>query len=86
MGVEVFSTLVGSGIQGQIVGEYHASMMKSCSVPNGTQYNSTSPGLTDTLANTVSTWPLPPGGSLCPPCPLAEGQRCLCSLLLAPGS
>ncbi|XP_067410114.1 sodium-dependent lysophosphatidylcholine symporter 1-like isoform X2 [Emydura macquarii macquarii] len=52
MGVEVFSTLVGSGIQGQIVGEYHASMMKSCSVPNATQYNSTSPGLTDTLANT----------------------------------
>ncbi|XP_073164948.1 sodium-dependent lysophosphatidylcholine symporter 1-like isoform X7 [Lepidochelys kempii] len=53
MGVEVFSTLVGSGIQGQIVGGYHASMMKSCSMPNGTLYNSTSPGLTDTLENTV---------------------------------
>ncbi|XP_037771309.1 sodium-dependent lysophosphatidylcholine symporter 1 isoform X1 [Chelonia mydas] len=52
MGVEVFSTLVGSGIQGQIVGRYHASMMKSCSMPNGTLYNSTSPGLTDTLENT----------------------------------
>ncbi|XP_073164950.1 uncharacterized protein [Lepidochelys kempii] len=52
MGVEVFSTLVGSGIQGQIVGGYHASMMKSCSMPNGTLYNSTSPGLTDTLENT----------------------------------
>ncbi|XP_050774285.1 sodium-dependent lysophosphatidylcholine symporter 1-like isoform X4 [Gopherus flavomarginatus] len=52
MGVEVFSTLVGSGIQGQIVGGYHASMMKSCSVPNGTLYNSTFPGLTDTLENT----------------------------------
>ncbi|XP_034642970.1 sodium-dependent lysophosphatidylcholine symporter 1-B-like isoform X4 [Trachemys scripta elegans] len=52
MGVEVFSTLVGSGIQGQIVGRYHASMMKSCSVPNGTLYNSTSLGLTDTLENT----------------------------------
>ncbi|XP_039353764.1 sodium-dependent lysophosphatidylcholine symporter 1-like isoform X3 [Mauremys reevesii] len=52
MGVEVFSTLVGSGIQGQIVGGYHASMMKSCSVPNGTLYNSTSAGLSDTLENT----------------------------------
>nr|XP_042698554.1 sodium-dependent lysophosphatidylcholine symporter 1-B-like isoform X3 [Chrysemys picta bellii] len=52
MGVEVFSTLVGSGIQGQIVGRYHASMVKSCSVPNGTLYNSTSLGLTDTLENT----------------------------------
>ncbi|KAM7150079.1 sodium-dependent lysophosphatidylcholine symporter 1-like isoform 3-T3 [Macrochelys suwanniensis] len=52
MGVEVFSTLVGSGIQGQIVGRYHASMMESCSVLNGTLYNSTSPGLTDTSENT----------------------------------
>ncbi|XP_043351795.1 sodium-dependent lysophosphatidylcholine symporter 1-B-like isoform X4 [Dermochelys coriacea] len=52
MGVEVFSTLVGSGIQGQIVGGYHASMMKSCSMANGPLYNITSPGLTDTLENT----------------------------------
>ncbi|XP_074868194.1 sodium-dependent lysophosphatidylcholine symporter 1-like isoform X2 [Carettochelys insculpta] len=52
MGVEVFSTLVGSGIQGQIVGGYHASMVKSCGVLNGTMDNGTTPGLTDTLENT----------------------------------
>ncbi|XP_075757020.1 sodium-dependent lysophosphatidylcholine symporter 1-like isoform X2 [Pelodiscus sinensis] len=52
MGMEVFSTLIGSSIQGQIVGGYHASMMKNCSLPNRTLYNSTSPGLTDSLAET----------------------------------
>nr|XP_025045144.1 sodium-dependent lysophosphatidylcholine symporter 1-B-like [Pelodiscus sinensis] len=52
MGMEVFSTLIGSSIQGQIVGGYHASMTKNCSLPNRTLYNSTSPGLTDSLAET----------------------------------
>ncbi|XP_060119633.1 sodium-dependent lysophosphatidylcholine symporter 1-like [Heteronotia binoei] len=51
MGVEVLSTLVGSGIQGQIVGSHHASMQKSCDAENGTLGNGTSL-LTDTLENT----------------------------------
>ncbi|XP_006030615.2 sodium-dependent lysophosphatidylcholine symporter 1-B-like isoform X1 [Alligator sinensis] len=52
MGVEVFSTLVGSGIQGQIVGSYHASMTQICTALNRTLQNRTSAGLTDTLENT----------------------------------
>ncbi|XP_053250599.1 sodium-dependent lysophosphatidylcholine symporter 1-like isoform X3 [Podarcis raffonei] len=36
MGVEMLSTLLGSGIQGQIVGSHHASMRKRCDVANGT--------------------------------------------------
>ncbi|XP_068768642.1 sodium-dependent lysophosphatidylcholine symporter 1-like isoform X5 [Struthio camelus] len=52
MGVEVFSTLLGSGIQGQIVGSYHARMMNSCYVLNGTLPNTSSSSLTDSLENT----------------------------------
>ncbi|XP_025962805.2 sodium-dependent lysophosphatidylcholine symporter 1-A-like isoform X2 [Dromaius novaehollandiae] len=52
MGMEVFSTLLGSGIQGQIVGSYHAHMMNSCYVLNGTQANTSSSSPTDSLENT----------------------------------
>ncbi|XP_074013406.1 sodium-dependent lysophosphatidylcholine symporter 1-like isoform X2 [Numenius arquata] len=51
MGMEVFSTLLGSGIQGQIVGSYHAHMMNGCYVPNETLPNTTT-SLTDSLENT----------------------------------
>ncbi|XP_062445542.1 sodium-dependent lysophosphatidylcholine symporter 1-like [Rhea pennata] len=52
MGMEVFSTLLGSGIQGQIVGSYHVHMMNSCYVLNGTLPNTSSSSLTDSLENT----------------------------------
>ncbi|NWW53682.1 NLS1A protein, partial [Pedionomus torquatus] len=51
MGMEVFSTLLGSGIQGQMVGNYHARGMNGCYVSNETQPN-TSTSLTDSLENT----------------------------------
>ncbi|KAM9648181.1 sodium-dependent lysophosphatidylcholine symporter 1-like isoform 9-T10 [Morphnus guianensis] len=51
MGMEVFSTLLGSGIQGQIVGSYHARMMNSCYVSNETQPNTSTYSLTDSLEN-----------------------------------
>ncbi|XP_040978691.1 sodium-dependent lysophosphatidylcholine symporter 1-B-like isoform X2 [Aquila chrysaetos chrysaetos] len=51
MGMEVFSTLLGSGIQGQIVGSYHARMMNSCYVPNETLPNASTYSLTDSLEN-----------------------------------
>uniref|UniRef100_A0A8C3J0F4 Uncharacterized protein n=1 Tax=Calidris pygmaea TaxID=425635 RepID=A0A8C3J0F4_9CHAR len=51
MGMEVFSTLLGSGIQGQIVGSYHARMMNGCYVSNETLPNTTT-SLTDSLENT----------------------------------
>ncbi|XP_069507019.1 sodium-dependent lysophosphatidylcholine symporter 1-like isoform X2 [Ambystoma mexicanum] len=41
MGVEVTSTLIGAGIQGQIVGGYHASMADMCSSEKGTFHNGT---------------------------------------------
>ncbi|KAJ6655877.1 hypothetical protein lerEdw1_004647 [Lerista edwardsae] len=50
MGVELLSTLVGSGIQGQMVGSHHASLQQSCDVGNGTWANSTS-RLTASLEN-----------------------------------
>ncbi|XP_009953873.1 PREDICTED: sodium-dependent lysophosphatidylcholine symporter 1-like, partial [Leptosomus discolor] len=52
MGMEVFSTLLGSGIQGQIVGSYHARMMNGCYVPNETLPNTSTYSLTDSLGNT----------------------------------
>ncbi|KAL8179937.1 UNVERIFIED_CONTAM: hypothetical protein K2H54_074261 [Gekko kuhli] len=52
MGVEVLSTLVGSGIQGQIVGGHHASMQKRCEAENGTALGNGTSLLTDTLENT----------------------------------
>ncbi|KAM6054175.1 sodium-dependent lysophosphatidylcholine symporter 1-B-like isoform 3-T5 [Chlamydotis macqueenii] len=52
MGVEVFSTLLGSGIQGQIVGRYHAHMTSSCHVSNETLHNTSTYSLTDSLENT----------------------------------
>ncbi|XP_055578003.1 sodium-dependent lysophosphatidylcholine symporter 1-like isoform X3 [Falco biarmicus] len=52
MGFEVFSTLLGSGIQGQIVGSYHARMMNDCYVPNETLPNTSTHHLTDSLENT----------------------------------
>ncbi|XP_054836579.1 sodium-dependent lysophosphatidylcholine symporter 1-B-like isoform X4 [Eublepharis macularius] len=41
MSVEVLSTLVGSGIQGEIVGSHHANMRKTCDTENGTLANGT---------------------------------------------
>ncbi|PKU32087.1 sodium-dependent lysophosphatidylcholine symporter 1- hypothetical protein [Limosa lapponica baueri] len=51
MGMEVFSTLLGSGIQGQIVGSYHARMTNGCYMSNETLPNTTT-SLTDSLENT----------------------------------
>lgn len=59
MGMEVFATLAGAAIQGQIVGVYHAKRAHDCNMLNQSEvlglsgYNSTS-ALTDTLHNTVS--------------------------------
>ncbi|XP_025918086.1 sodium-dependent lysophosphatidylcholine symporter 1-B-like isoform X9 [Apteryx rowi] len=52
MGMEVFSTLLGAGIQGQIVGSYHTHMMNSCYMLNGTLPNTSSSSLSDSLENT----------------------------------
>ncbi|NXE12070.1 NLS1A protein, partial [Lophotis ruficrista] len=52
MGVEVFSTLLGSGIQGQIVGRYHAHMTSGCHASNETLRNTSTYSLTDSLENT----------------------------------
>ncbi|XP_072735537.1 sodium-dependent lysophosphatidylcholine symporter 1-like isoform X7 [Ciconia boyciana] len=52
MGMEVFSTLLGSGIQGQIVGSYHARMVNGCYVSNETLPNTSTYSLTDSLENT----------------------------------
>ncbi|XP_031421997.1 sodium-dependent lysophosphatidylcholine symporter 1 isoform X2 [Clupea harengus] len=57
MGMEVFATLAGAAIQGQIVGVYHAKRAHDCNMLNQSEvlglsgYNSTS-ALTDTLHNT----------------------------------
>ncbi|XP_065547845.1 sodium-dependent lysophosphatidylcholine symporter 1-like isoform X3 [Lathamus discolor] len=51
MGMEVFSTLLGSGIQGQMVGSYHARM-NGCSTSNETLSNTSTSGLTGSLDNT----------------------------------
>ncbi|XP_028942349.1 sodium-dependent lysophosphatidylcholine symporter 1, partial [Antrostomus carolinensis] len=50
MGMEVFSTLLGSGIQGQIVGSYH--VRNGCYVSNETLPNTSTYSLTDSLENT----------------------------------
>nr|XP_047930627.1 sodium-dependent lysophosphatidylcholine symporter 1-like isoform X2 [Anser cygnoides] len=52
MGMEVFSTLLGSGIQGQMVGAYHGRMTNGCSFGNGTLPNSSTPGLAGSLEGT----------------------------------
>ncbi|KAM6248637.1 sodium-dependent lysophosphatidylcholine symporter 1-like [Porphyrio hochstetteri] len=52
MGMEVFSTLLGSGIQGQIVGGYHAGMRISCYLSNETVVNTSTYSLLDSLENT----------------------------------
>ncbi|XP_075294716.1 sodium-dependent lysophosphatidylcholine symporter 1-like [Opisthocomus hoazin] len=52
MGMEVFGTLLGSGIQGQIVGSYHARMTNGCYVSNETLPNTSTYSLTDSLENT----------------------------------
>lgn len=55
MGMEVFATLAGATIQGQIVGVYHAKSAQVCSQLNYSKAslrNVSSP-LTDTLQNTV---------------------------------
>nr|XP_060627848.1 sodium-dependent lysophosphatidylcholine symporter 1-like [Anolis sagrei ordinatus] len=51
MAVEVLSTLVGSSIQGQIVGGHHSIMRKGCSVDNGTLGSNTTL-LLENLENT----------------------------------
>ncbi|KFP65672.1 Major facilitator superfamily domain-containing protein 2A-A, partial [Cariama cristata] len=53
MGLEVFGTLLGSGIQGQIVGSYHAHMRNGCYMSNETVPNTSTYSLTDSLENTV---------------------------------
>ncbi|KFV91633.1 Major facilitator superfamily domain-containing protein 2A-A, partial [Fulmarus glacialis] len=53
MGMEVFSTLLGSGIQGQIVGSYHARVMNGCYVSNETLPNTSTYSLMDSLENTL---------------------------------
>ncbi|NXS50823.1 NLS1A protein, partial [Balaeniceps rex] len=60
MGLEVFSTLLGSGIQGQIVGSYHAHMMNGCYVSEETLPNTSTYSLTDSLDNTVRARPSDP--------------------------
>ncbi|XP_021330193.2 sodium-dependent lysophosphatidylcholine symporter 1 [Danio rerio] len=57
MGMEVFATLAGATIQGQIVGVHHAKRTHDCSLQNSTQElsgNYTGPldGISDTLQNT----------------------------------
>ncbi|XP_075373700.1 sodium-dependent lysophosphatidylcholine symporter 1-like isoform X2 [Mycteria americana] len=71
MGMEVFSTLLGSGIQGQIVGGYHARMMNGCYVSNETLPNTSTYSLTDSLENTVRAGPSAP----CSSCKL-WGRHC----------
>lgn len=66
--MEVFATLAGTTIQGQIVGVYHAKRAHDCSLLNhsdalGLNISSlygidTASHLTDTLYNTVSSMPL----------------------------
>ncbi|XP_032839363.1 sodium-dependent lysophosphatidylcholine symporter 1-like [Tyto alba] len=51
MGMEVLSTLLGSGIQGQIVGGYHARMMNGCYMSNETLPNTSTYSLTESLEN-----------------------------------
>ncbi len=58
MGMEVFATLAGAAIQGQIVGVHHAKRTHVCSLQNGTEgpYENNSISLDDisiTLQNTV---------------------------------
>lgn len=55
--MEVFSTLLGSGIQGQIVGSYHARMMNGCYMSNETLPNTSTYSLMDSLENTVRAGP-----------------------------
>ncbi|KAM7090729.1 sodium-dependent lysophosphatidylcholine symporter 1-like isoform 5-T6 [Ciconia maguari] len=71
MGMEVFSTLLGSGIQGQIVGSYHARMVNGCYVSNETLPNTSTYSLTDSLENTVRAGPSAP----CSSCKL-WGRHC----------
>ncbi|MBN3306278.1 NLS1 protein, partial [Amia calva] len=62
MGVEVFGTLAGSAIQGQIVGVYHARKAQACNVHNttdlsiadldATMYQNATSSISDTLHNT----------------------------------
>ncbi|XP_041955426.1 sodium-dependent lysophosphatidylcholine symporter 1 [Alosa sapidissima] len=62
MGMEVFATLAGAAIQGQIVGVYHAKRAQDCSMLNQSDSlrlnhsspsnNNTASPLTDTLQNT----------------------------------
>uniref|UniRef100_A0A672RBM9 Sodium-dependent lysophosphatidylcholine symporter 1-like n=1 Tax=Sinocyclocheilus grahami TaxID=75366 RepID=A0A672RBM9_SINGR len=57
MGMEVFTTLVGAAIQGQIVGVHHAKRTHVCSLQNGTQgpsgnHTDSLDDISDTLQNT----------------------------------
>ncbi|XP_027621775.1 sodium-dependent lysophosphatidylcholine symporter 1-like isoform X2 [Tupaia chinensis] len=56
MGMEVLSTLVGAGVQGQLVGHLHGSMNQHCLEHNGSWDNGSLGGngslLTDSLDNT----------------------------------
>ncbi|XP_016098781.1 sodium-dependent lysophosphatidylcholine symporter 1-like [Sinocyclocheilus grahami] len=57
MGMEVFATLAGAAIQGQIVGVHHAKRTHVCSLQNGTQgpsgnHTDSLDDISDTLQNT----------------------------------
>ncbi|XP_051518601.1 sodium-dependent lysophosphatidylcholine symporter 1-like isoform X2 [Myxocyprinus asiaticus] len=57
MGMEVFATLAGATIQGQIVGVYHAKRLRACSLQNDTEVpagnDTASPdGISESLQNT----------------------------------
>eukprot|EP00075_Anas_platyrhynchos_P039793 XP_027329046.1 uncharacterized protein LOC101804470 isoform X3 [Anas platyrhynchos] len=62
MGLEVFSTLLGSGIQGQMVGASHGRLTHGCSLGNGTLPNSSTPSLAGWLEGTSLRVCLPGAG------------------------
>lgn len=58
MGMEMFATLAGAAIQGQIVGVHHAKKTHVCSLQNDTEgpsgnHTDSLDDISDTLQNTV---------------------------------
>ncbi|XP_030623571.1 sodium-dependent lysophosphatidylcholine symporter 1-like [Chanos chanos] len=56
MGMEVFATLAGAAIQGQIVGVYHAKRAQFCSLQNSSEIPGNMSRLTDSLQNTRTAY------------------------------
>ncbi|XP_043080697.1 sodium-dependent lysophosphatidylcholine symporter 1-like [Puntigrus tetrazona] len=61
MGMEVFATLAGAAIQGQIVGVHHAKRTHACSLQNATEgvsgnYTESLDGISDALRNTRTAY------------------------------